>query len=191
MIAETVALILAYKYYVLFPLAIVEGPILAAAAGFFISTGYLNFIPVYIIVILGDVIGDFLMYAIGRFSRVALIDRFGKFFNVTPEKLEQAKEYFNQNHKKALFFSKIFHGIGVAGLIAAGSLRIPYWRFMKICLAISIFQSAFLIMLGILFGKAYIELGEYLNYYSSGTILIAIAVLIFFIFKRLKFKIKP
>ncbi|HEY9583966.1 MAG TPA: DedA family protein [Candidatus Paceibacterota bacterium] len=191
MITETAALILAYKYYIIFPLAVFEGPILAAVAGFFITTGYLNFIPVYLIVILGDVIGDLLMYGLGRFGRKILLGRVGRIFKITEEKLEQAKEYFNLHQKKAIVFSKLVHGIGAAGLIAAGSLKISYWRFMKICLIVSFFQSAFLIGLGVLFGKAYIQLGEYLNYYSSASIVIAIAVLIFFIFKRLKFKIKP
>ncbi len=189
--SATISLILVYKYYILLPLAIFEGPLLAIISGFLISTGFLSLIPVYFIVVLGDALGDSFLYALGRWGRKTILNRFGKFFNVTPEKVKQAEEYFSSNQKKALVISKIIHGIGIGGLIAAGSLQISYWKFVKTCFVVSIIQSAVIITLGVLFGGAYIRLAEYLNYYSAGTIVMALAAILFFIFKKLKFHLKP
>lgn len=188
---QTIALILAYKYYVLFPLAIFEGPILAAIAGFFISTGQLAFLPVYIIVVLGDFIGDLFLYSVGKWGRISLLNRFGNFFKITDEKLESAKKYFSANQKKTLIFSKIIHGIGITGLVAAGSLKIPYWQYMRVCLSVSVIQSAIIIVLGILFGGAYTQLIGYLNFYFATTIVVVVLVAIFIVLKKIKIKIKP
>lgn len=189
--SQTISLILLYKYYILLPLAILEGPFLAVISGFFISTGYLSFIPVYIIVVLGDVIGDAIFYGIGRWGRKNILSKFGKFLKINDEKLEQAKFYFNLHQRKALVFSKLIHGIGITGLIAAGSLKIPYWKFMRVCVFVSILQSALIITLGIIFGRAYTELAKYLDYYAAGATILTIIIIIFVIFRRMKINIKP
>jgi len=62
------ALLIEYKYFILFPLAAIEGPIVSLAAGFLIHTGHLSFIPTYLIFILGDVIPDCLYYYLGKFG---------------------------------------------------------------------------------------------------------------------------
>lgn len=184
--SQIISLILAYKYYILLPLAILEGPILAIVSGFFVSVGYLSLLPVYFIIIAGDVLGDLSLYVVGRWGRKVVINLFGKFFHITPEKLEQVKEYFNLNQRKTLVFSKLIHGIGITGLIAAGSLQIPYWKFFRICFAVSIIQSAIIIFLGIFFGGAYLRLAEYLNYYSAGTIVAASVIILFLVLRKLK-----
>lgn len=189
--SETITLILAYKYYILLPLAIFEGPILAAMAGFLVSTGHLAFLPVYFIVVLGDFLGDLFLYAVGRWGRMRILKNFGKFFKLTEEKLENAKNYFNANQKKTLIFSKIIHGVGITGLVAAGSLQIPYWRYLKVCFSVSVVQSAIIIVLGILFGSAYLQLINYLNYYFATTIIVAVLVIIYIIFRKVKIKLKP
>src|SRR5450432_4605817 len=54
-----------YKYLLLFPLAIVEGPIIAVIAGFLCINGFLNLFIVYPIIVAGDLIGDTICYFLG------------------------------------------------------------------------------------------------------------------------------
>lgn len=181
-----ITLLLTYKYFILLPLAIVEGPIITVVAGFLVSTGLLSIVPVYLIVLLGDVIGDTIAYSIGRFGGSTLIHRYGHRIGLTPEKLEQTKEYFKNNHGKALLFSKIFHGVGVAGLIAAGSLQIPYLRYIRICFFISALQSAIFLLIGVLFGGAYIQIQKYFDYFAATISVIVLLVTFFIIFFHIK-----
>jgi len=53
------SLLLTYKYLILIPLAVVEGPIITVIAGFLITLGYMNIFLVYLIVIAGDLAGDY------------------------------------------------------------------------------------------------------------------------------------
>ncbi len=179
-----IQLLLTYKYLILIPLAIIEGPIVAVIVGFFTTMHIFNFILSYVILVLGDIIGDGLIYYIGYSGKRLL-----KYFRVTDEKLEKAKKYFHENHKKAIAMSKLVHGIGFTGLIAAGATHTPYVRYFKTCALISVVQSFVMLMLGVLFGHAYVLIGKYLNYYAAFVSVGALLVVAFFVIRKYKDRI--
>lgn len=176
-------LVLAYKYLILIPLAIIEGPILSIIAGFLVSLGFLNAFMVYIIVVLGDVIGDSMFYSLGRWGHT-LLHEHGHRVGATKERLAQAKEYFGNHHGKAITMSKLIHGIGVAGLVTAGSLKIPYRRFIGTCVLISIPQAAVLLIIGIIFGHTYVQIGKYLDYFAATISIVVLGALAAFMFYK-------
>src|ERR1700730_3666378 len=55
-----------YKYFILFPLAIVEGPILAVIAGFLCMRGILNIGLVLPVIVLADMVSDSACFFLGR-----------------------------------------------------------------------------------------------------------------------------
>ena len=55
-----------YKYMILFPLAIVEGPILAVIAGFLCMRGILNIWLVLPVIVLADMVSDSACFFLGR-----------------------------------------------------------------------------------------------------------------------------
>ena len=178
-------LLLTYKYLIIFPLGIIEGPILTVVAGFLVTLHVLNPLFVYIIVVLADVVGDSIAYCFGYLGK-----RFLPYLKITDEKLEKAKIYFNENHKKAIIASKVVYGFGTTGLIAAGVLRIPYKKFFITCISISMVQSFVLLMIGILFGQAYEVIGKYFDYYAAVASTIALAVILFILIRKYKINIK-
>jgi membrane protein DedA with SNARE-associated domain len=117
-------------------LAIIEGPIVTVVCGFLVTLGFFNPFLVYIVMVLGDIVGDGIIYYLGFSGK-----RFLRYFKITDEKLEKAKKYFKDNHKKAIIISKLLHGIGFTGLVAAGASHVPYKRYLKTCTIISVVQS--------------------------------------------------
>ena len=180
-----IELLLTYKYIILMPLAIIEGPIVAVICGFLVTLKIFNPLLVYIVLVIGDIAGDGVIYYIGYSGK-----RFLKYFKITEEKLEKAKQYFSDNHKKAIFISKLAHGIGFTGLIAAGASHVPYQRYFKTCTLISVVQSAVMILVGVLFGHAYVQIGKYLNYYAAGVSVIALVTLLFVFIRKYKVGMK-
>lgn len=174
---QTIALLLAYKYYILLPLSIIEGPIITVIAGFLSLTHDINPFVIYGVVVVGDLIGDTLLYSLGRWSGNN-ITTYGKYLGVTEERLAYAKEYFGNHHRKAVITSKLVHGIGVSGLVTAGVLRIPYVRYMRTCFAISLVQCAAFLLIGLLFGQAYMKIGQYLDYFAAGISIVALLIII-------------
>jgi membrane-associated protein len=179
-----IQLLLTYKYLILIPLSIIEGPIVAVICGFLVTLKILNPLLVYVILVIGDIVGDGGIYYLGYSGK-----RFLKYFRVTDEKLEKAKTYFQENHKKAIMMSKLLHGIGFVGLVAAGASHAPYGRYFKTCALISVVQSFIMLMIGILFGHAYVVIGKYLDYYAAGTSIVVLIVLLIFFIK--KYKVNP
>lgn len=173
-----VELLLTYKYLIVIPLAIIEGPVISVICGFLATLGVFNPLLIFAVMVLGDIIGDGIYYYVGYSGKNLL-----KYFKVSEEKIEKAKRYYEENHKKAIAGSKIMYGIGTAGLIAAGALRVPYKRYFTTCALFSLGQSFMMILLGIFFGQSYAIIGKYLDYYTAGASVIGIFVLLFIIFQ--------
>lgn len=182
-----IPILLQYRYPILFPLAVIEGPILTVVGGFLSTTGVFNPLWVYLIMVAGDVVGDFIYYLLGRFGGGAL-PRIGRFFGITEERVEKAKNYFGIHHKKAIVLSKLVHGIGTAGLFVAGHIKVPYGRFFIICLLTSLVQSALFLAVGILFGHAYLQISRYLDIFGATTIVIGITIVTLIVLKNRKVK---
>ena len=171
-------LLLTYRYIILIPLAILEGPIMTVICGFLVTLKFFNPFAVYVVMVLGDIVGDGGIYYLGYAGKQYL-----HYFKITEAKLEKAKTYFHDNHKKAIIMSKLIHGIGFTGLVAAGASHVPYKRYFKTCAIISVIQSFIMLMIGIFFGHAYVIIGKYLNYYAA---FVSIAFLIFLLIVFIK-----
>ena len=182
-------LLLKFKYIILFPLAIVEGPILAVIAGFFCTTGNLNLFIVFPIIVLGDIIGDSLVYMFGRWGFPVFLKKILSYFGMKPENIEKARVYFDANSNKAIALSKITLGIGIAGIYFAGISRIPFARFLKICLVTSALQYVVYLGIGLLFGSAYKQISHYLNFFAAFFIIAFLSVILFYVLNSIRKKI--
>lgn len=182
-------LLIEFKYLILFPFAIVEGPIIAVIAGFLCTSNFLNPLLVYPVIVLGDIIGDSICYSVGRWGTPKFLKNIFNHFTVTKKKIVSAKIFFDANPAKTISLSKILLGIGVAGIYLAGNAKVPYSKFIRICLATSAIQYMVYLCIGILFGHAYIQINQYLNYFATVTVMAAIAIILFLLIKSLVKKI--
>jgi membrane protein DedA with SNARE-associated domain len=180
-----IQLLLTYKYIILMPLAIIEGPITSVVAGFLSTSGIFNLLLVFPIMVLGDMIGDSIFYGLGRWGS-GILHRHGHRIGATQKRLDEARVYFGNNHHKALVLSKLIHGIGLSGLIVAGSLKVPYSRYIKTCTLIALGQSLIFLTLGVFFGHAFTIIGKYLNYYAAGASVLALFIIILIVFNKYK-----
>jgi membrane protein DedA with SNARE-associated domain len=185
---HTIALLLVYKYYLLLPLDIIEGPIISVVAAFLSTMGIFNIFAVYALEVAGDLIGDIALYSFGRWGK-GLVERHGHHVGATKERLDYAKKYFEEHHHKAITASKLLHGVGITGLIAAGNLHVPFGRYLRTCISISLLQALFFASVGVLFGHAYDRIGKYLNYYAAAATIVVLAAVVFLLVK--KFKNRP
>jgi len=186
-LAEVTALILAYRYWAILPFALFEAPLMSIVIGFFAATGDLNLFLAFGIVVLGDFVGDTVLYVFGRWCR-PLVERAGLQLNLSPERVGKVLDYFGRRDRRAIVISKLVHGIGFTGLIAAGSVRVPYRRFILTCLVVTVSQSAVLVAVGMLSGRAYKSFAHFLGYLDIAVAVIALLVL-FVLYRKLIGKI--
>ncbi|HEY4967338.1 MAG TPA: VTT domain-containing protein [Puia sp.] len=160
-------------------MAVVEGPILAVVAGFLCSNGLLNPTLVFPIIVLGDITGDSLCYSFGRWGTPKFLKRMAIRMGFDFKNINRAKIYFDSNPVRTVSLSKITLGVGVAGIYLAGNARIPYLKFITICLFTSIAQYLFYLGIGLWFGQAYIQINHYLNVMASISIIAALALILY------------
>ena len=183
---QVVVLLEHFTYLILFPLAIIEGPIVTVIAGFLVATQVLNGFVVYAIVVAGDVVGDTLWYSVGRYSHSHIARWLERFFAIPPEKITHAKERIVQHRFRTISIFKLTQGVGFAGLVATGMARVPYPLFISACAVISVTQVAFFPVLGIFFGSAYESIGGYFNEVAFASCIVAVLTLGYYTWKHKK-----
>lgn len=176
------SLVLTYKYLILFPLAVLEGPLLAMLGGFLIKAGYLSLIPTYIILVLGNVIPDTVYYGIGRFGhKKNFIEKYGAKFSFVRNHFPLMEKLWATHFRKTIFLSKLAYGLSTPFLISAGLVKIPFKKFISYTASIDLFDIAIFIALGFIFGQAYEKVSSYIN---DAGILVAILFLLFILLFR-------
>ncbi|MEI6304559.1 MAG: DedA family protein [Candidatus Taylorbacteria bacterium] len=146
-------------YFAIIVLACAEGPILSIFFGALIKIGAFPFLPVYAALMAGDLIGDIVWYEIGRHGASRFVYRFGKYFNLTPERIEKATKIFHKYHGKILIVSKVTNGFGLAlvTLMVAGMVRIPFVKYLLINLVGQFFWTGILLASGYFLGDMYMK----------------------------------
>lgn len=147
----------AFKYPLVFLLAIVEGPMVMVASGMLYRLGAFNFLPIYFTLILGDFAADLGWYFVGKYGARKFIDKWGRYFSMTPEIVERLEKLFEQHHDKILFISKITMGFGfaLATLMAAGMARVPLKRYALYNFLGGFVWTGILMSIGYFFGQIY------------------------------------
>jgi len=170
-------------YLTIVVLAIIEGPVLSMIFGVMIRLDFFPFWPVYIALMVGDLLGDVFWYYVGHFLGHRFIRRFGKYFSVTEENVEKVKKTFHKYKDSILFISKVTTGFGlaIATLITAGLSRIPFWRYMAINTSGQFIWSLMLISVGYFFSHLYVEFNNWLIRITLiGTLILLIAAFLGF-----------
>lgn len=152
-----------YKYWVIFPIAVVEGPIITIITGFLASMGYLGLVAGFLTVSIGDLVGDSLTYWIGRLGRERFVRRYGKYFGLTWARVEKLEHYFEKHSRATFLFGKFMHGSGYVTWFATGIARVPFGRFLGFNTITTAIKSTILILIGYYFGRAYMTFDSVLS----------------------------
>ncbi|MFH1192739.1 MAG: DedA family protein [Candidatus Jorgensenbacteria bacterium] len=166
-------LLTTYGYAVFLLLATAEGPIATVIAGFLASLGYFNAVIVYFVAVAGDLIGDILYYAAGRWGGNRIVAR-GHFFNIKAERLETLERHFETHAGKTLLFGKWTQSIGAPILLAAGMARVPFKKYLWFNMLGTLPKVLILVLIGYHFGRAYEQIDKYLGYAVTSIFIVVV-----------------
>lgn len=178
-----------HSYPILLIGMILEGPILIMAASFAASLGYLSLPVIFGLAILGDVIGDVGCYVFGYFSRITVINRFGHYFGVTPNRMARLKALLERHPVKILTAIKISPIVPVPGLIVAGSSHMAPRTFISSILIIILPKTIVFIVIGFFFGGIYEQIRVYLNSAYTAVIISIALVGAYYAYRRISARI--
>lgn len=175
-------------YFLIIILACAEGPMLSVLCGILIRAGLFDFWPVYLALMFGDLIGDVIWYQIGKHLGHRFIARFGKYFNITEEKVVKATEIFHKHKNRILLISKITNGFGLAlvTLVTAGMVRIPFRRYIALNAMGQLVWTGILLTAGYFFGNFYAQMEKFIGRANAVIIAVVAAVAIFYLYKYVR-----
>ncbi len=148
-------LIIEYRYWILIPLSLIEGPIVAIVAGTLAAAGYFNPYFLMVFFIIRDLVTDLAYYAVGVFAaNTAFVRRLLHKIGVTAEHLEKAQALWRNHPGKTMFLGKLSYGIAPSFFVVAGMTRMSLTRFIGYNAIVAVFQYGVCLLLGYYFGNA-------------------------------------
>lgn len=182
-VPQLLEIVIVYKYLIIFPVAVIEGPLVSIAAGFLISNGTLNFAVAFLLLVLADLVGDSIYYSLGKWSRRGFLKRFGRYIGINEDRVMALEKHFHHHHWKIIIIGKM-QAIGSLILVAAGIAKMPFIKFMWFNFLGTIPKVLILLAVGYFMGYGYQTIG-YLNYLGWGSLLLSLILLLgYFVFRK-------
>jgi membrane protein DedA with SNARE-associated domain len=94
------------------------------------GAGRLNILLVGLIAFLAALVGDNIGFAIGHFGGRPLVERFGRYILLTPERLDKATGFFERHGGKIVTIARFVEGLRQANGIIAGVTGMHWAKFL-------------------------------------------------------------
>jgi membrane protein DedA with SNARE-associated domain len=149
-------LILQYRYWILIPLSLIEGPVVAFVAGTLAALGFFDIFFLAGLFFVRDVGLDGIYYAIGHFGgRTAFAERMLTKIGITDDHLEQVRLLWVRRPGWTMFIGKLSYGIASAFIVVAGMVKMPLSKFFVYGSIVAILQYGTLLLLGYFLGASF------------------------------------
>ncbi len=178
-----------YGYWIILPLMILEGPVVTIIAAMLASLGAFNVFVVLLFSILGDIIGDAILYGLGYKFGMGFVRRAGKYVGITEKLVGRMEKYFEKHGGKTIFIVKSTTGLCWATFTAAGIVKMDFKKFLKNSFYGGIVWSGFLVAMGYFYGYLWREIHNYIDQIGWVIFSVAIAsIIIITLYKNKKAK---
>jgi membrane protein DedA with SNARE-associated domain len=108
----------------------VPGETILILGAVYAGTGRLQIWLVGVLGFLGAVIGDNIGFAIGHFGGRPLVERYGRFVFLTPERLDKTTAFFERRGARIIVIARFIEGLRQANGIIAGISGMHWARFL-------------------------------------------------------------
>jgi membrane protein DedA with SNARE-associated domain len=106
------------------------GQTIMVAAAIYAGAGRLNIVAVAAIAFIAAVLGDNIGYWIGVRGGRRFVHRFGKYFMLTPERLERAERFFARRGSRIVVVARFIDGLRQLNGVIAGITAMPWRTFL-------------------------------------------------------------
>ena len=166
-----------YGYWGMLPIMIIEGPVATIIAAMLASLGAFNWVIVLGLSMLGDVLGDVLLYGAGYKWGMGFVRGFGRYMGITEKMVLRMERYFERHGGKTIFAVKSTTGLCWATFAAAGIVKMDFKKFLTYSVLGGVVWSGFLVAMGYFYGYLWKEIKQYISW--AGWIAIALAAVTF------------
>lgn len=108
----------------------IPGEIVLPLAGYWVSKGDFVFWLTVLAGVVGGVTGPLTLYALGRFGGRPMILKYGKYFLIKEQHVNQADHFFEKYGAKVAFFGRFIPVVRSAISIPCGLAKMNVWTFI-------------------------------------------------------------
>jgi membrane protein DedA with SNARE-associated domain len=108
----------------------VPGETVLILGAVYAGTGRLNIALVALLGFAGALLGDNIGFAIGHFGGRRLVERYGRYVFLTPERLDKTTRFFERHGGKIIIVARFIEGLRQANGIIAGTTGMHWKRFV-------------------------------------------------------------
>lgn len=170
----------------LFPLAILEGPIVSVIAGWLSKLGYVSLVWAYVLLVVADLVGDTAFYALGRGGLGLFPERWRERLGLTEKRISALSAHFEEEGGRTLIIAKLTHTLGFAALVAAGAGRMPVLRFLWFNLLGTLPKTLVFVLIGYALGQAHDMIGNWIWRASIGGLVLSVVIVGIWYLRRRK-----
>lgn len=165
----------------------IPSEIVMTFAGYLAFYGLLDsFNPYFSVILLliagsvGDLVGAWIAYGIGKYGGDPFIIRYGKYLLLKPDTIDKTKAWFNRYGDLSVFITRFITVFRTFISIPAGIATMNFKKFSAYTIAGDLIFNVVLIYLGIVFGSHWEILLKYFDEYSYVGVAIFLIVIVYF-----------
>lgn len=142
---------------------------------------------IIVVAVCAATLGDNLGFAIGYRGGRPLLDRYQKFFRISPATIQRGERLFEQYGAITIFFARFIFGLRVIAGPLAGVLRMRWKRFAVFNFLGALLWVSVISTVGYKFGKHWDRLVHYIEKLNVGiAILVGVALVILWLWRRIR-----
>jgi membrane protein DedA with SNARE-associated domain len=134
--------------------------------------------------VLGNLVGSWIAYGIGRFGRIELIERHGHWLHLKPSHIEWADRWFERYGAPAVFFSRMLPIIRTFISLPAGVAKMPFGKFTLYTLAGCVPWVLGLALAGEALGSEWENARKYFEYVDYAVVVLVLAAIVYAVIRR-------
>jgi membrane protein DedA with SNARE-associated domain len=191
-----------YGYSVLFFGLLLEfvalpfpGETTMAFAGFLSYTGRLDFFTLIVVALAGTTAGMTITYFVGLKAGMPFIQRYGKWFLLSPTKLEKTQKWFERYGSFLIFIGYFVPGVRHFTGYFAGIIALPFRKFALYAYSGALFWVVLFLGIGRVFGPQWMGIFHLFELYAlriiSGGVAIAVLVILYRYRKSISARLFP
>lgn len=154
----------------------VPGELGLVTAAAFAGQGHVSLVAVILASWIGTILGGTGGYWIGRTGGLALVERYGHYLGLTPNRIGHAREFFDSHGAKTIIVARFIAVLRIVAGIFAGVASMRFVLFFLYNAVGGLLWSAAFGGLGYLFGQQLPLLERYLREVAIGVVAIVLVV---------------
>lgn len=155
-------------------------------AGYLTSTGRFNLWLVAFWGAIGNLLGSWLAYAVGRYGGRPFLEKYGKYILLSRHDMNLADNWFLKHGESTVFFSRLLPVIRTFISLPAGIAKMEFWKFSIFSFAGALPWSLLLAYIGLRLGSHWVDIRVYFHRFDLVIGMILIGGIIWFVRRHLK-----